>query len=424
MGMRNLTFLAAAIGVLVLSGCGGLMGASRHMAGGSSYVRAHRGEGTRQTLTGDRDDIYQVFLKYLQKSNTYSITQEPGAIYGKASAVDLAVAVYFDETKADGTIDVEVLMASPWLRGKQLKNGEQLMFNEVVERIELAAFKRTGVRPAVLAPAAPRRAARKSPRIVSDVDKLKRALAAERPNDFALVIGIEEYQNIPKASFGKRDAESVREYVQGLGVPEENIIFLTGPLATRTGITKYLQEWLPRNVEKDSRVYFYYSGHGAPDPKSGSAYLVPWDGDPTFLKSTAYSVRDIFRDLEKLKAKEVIVMLDACFSGAGGRSVIAKGVRPLVNVKDYKTKKKSRISVLSASALDEIAGSMEKEGHGIFTYYMLKGLQGAADADKDNHVTLQEMHDYTLRKVRRKARRQNREQTPQLQTRNAGLRLY
>lgn len=67
-----------------------------------------------------------------------------------------------------------------------------------------------------------------------------------------------------------------------------------------------------------------------PNPKSGDAYLVPYDGDPAFIDETGYSLKRMYAALGKLPAKEVIVALHSCYSGAGGRSVIAKGSRPLV----------------------------------------------------------------------------------------------
>ncbi|MBI5622979.1 MAG: ankyrin repeat domain-containing protein [Elusimicrobia bacterium] len=128
-------------------------------------------------------------------------------------------------------------------------------------------------------PAAPRPA-------VSDADAPKYRLA-ERPDDIAVVIGVERYAKLVPAEFAERDAEAVRRHVLALGVPQRNVIFLAGQAATRASIQGYVEEWLPKNVKPGSRVFFYYSGHGAPDPRSGDAFLVPWDGDPMFLKSSA-----------------------------------------------------------------------------------------------------------------------------------------
>ncbi|MBI5888023.1 MAG: caspase family protein [Deltaproteobacteria bacterium] len=259
---------------------------------------------------------------------------------------------------------------------------------------------------------------------VSDVDRPGQRRGQPRPHDFALLIGIENYQNAPDTPYAERDAATVKLYMEGLGIPEENVIFLTGARATRTGIAKYLEEWLPRNVAADSRIYFYYAGHGAPEPDTGTAYILPWDGDPTFLSTTAYPLHRLYEKLQALPAKEVIVMLDSCFSGAGGRSVIAKGARPLVLSAAQTAPIGAKLSVLAASSANQITGSLEQQGHGMFTYYLLKGLQGEADANDDNHMSLSELITYVEKNVQKAARRQNREQTPQLQTARPDLTLY
>ncbi|MCR4296764.1 MAG: caspase family protein, partial [Elusimicrobia bacterium] len=182
---------------------------------------------------------------------------------------------------------------------------------------------------AAAAPAAPApRAEPAKPALASDIDAPARR-GAERPDDFALVIGIEDYQSLPKADYGDRDAATVRKHFEAMGVPTRNIISLEGSQATGSKLRSYLQQWLPRNVKPESTVFVYYSGHGAPNPENGDAYLVPWDADPMFLTTSAYPLKQFYAELSKLKAKRVLVALDACFSGSGGRSVLAKGARPL-----------------------------------------------------------------------------------------------
>lgn len=237
--------------------------------------------------------------------------------------------------------------------------------------------------------------------------------APEDPDAFALVVGIEKYSDLPEAQFAERDAEAVKNHLLGLGVPSRNLIHLAGARAGKAGLEKYLEQWLPRMVKPSSRVYFYFSGHGAPDTRSGTAYLVPWDGDPNFLETTGYPVKRLYERLAALKAAEVVVAMDACFSGAGGRSVLAKGARPLVTEVDAGGPSQGRIVALTASAANEISGALPEEGHGAFTYFLLKGLSGAA-ADDAGRVTVQGLYKYLSPKVRDSAQRQNRDQTPQL----------
>jgi len=241
----------------------------------------------------------------------------------------------------------------------------------------------------------------------SDIDSPSRR-GAERPDDFALVIGIEDYQSVPKADFGARDAKTVRKHLEALGFPPRNIVSLEGQQATGSKLRGYLEEWLPLNVKETSTLFVYYSGHGAPDTKTGDAYLVPWDGDPKFLKSTALPLKSLYANLAKTKAKRVIVALDACFSGAGGRSVLAQGARPLVAKVSELSAEEGRITVLAAASGDEITGTLQEQGHGLFTYHLLKGLSANPKASAKG------LFDYLKPRVQDDARRDNREQTPVL----------
>lgn len=279
----------------------------------------------------------------------------------------------------------------------------------------LLAALASGPRTARTAAAAPVPAAAEAPTaptLVSDIDRAQPRGVA-RPDDFALVVGVEDYQSLPRAQFGARDAAAARRHFAALGIPERNIVALEGQAATGNKLKSYLQEWLPLNVKADSTLWVYYSGHGAPDPKNGDAYLVPWDGDPKFLKSTAYPLKQFYADLAKTKAKRIVVALDACFSGAGGRSVLAEGTRPLVVKVEDGAPASDRLTVFAAASGDETTGTMPDEGHGAFTYYFLKGLSGAAKSAA-GAVTAKSLYDYLKPRVQDEAHRQNREQTPLL----------
>lgn len=230
---------------------------------------------------------------------------------------------------------------------------------------------------------------------------------AERPEDFAVVVGIEKYSDLPDASFAEADASAMRAHIEALGVPPRNIAYLGGAKAGRASLEKYLEDWLPRLAKPEGRVFFYFSGHGAPDPATGEPYLVPWDGDPNFLARTAYPVKRLYAKLSELKSRKILVMLDSCFSGAGGRSVLPAGARPLVA--HIEAPASGRLTVLAAAADNQITGAVPGEGHGAFTYFLLKGLNGEA---KD--FTAGGLHAYLSPKVQDEAARVNRAQEPRL----------
>lgn len=251
----------------------------------------------------------------------------------------------------------------------------------------------------------------------SDVDELPAIKAKLNKNSYAIVIGIENYrQKLPKADYAVADAKTVTEYlIKVMGYPEENVIALTNDRASLTDFIKYFEKWLPNNVEKDSSVFIYYSGHGAPNPKTSDAYLVPYDGDPSFIDETGYSLKRMYAVLGRLPAKEIIVALDSCFSGAGGRSVIAKGSRPLVMNLQSNVVLPKNMTILSASSGDQTSSTYDEKGHGLFTYFMLKGIKNEDVTRPDGSLKIDDLYSYIKPQVERIARKQyNNEQTPQL----------
>jgi hypothetical protein len=253
--------------------------------------------------------------------------------------------------------------------------------------------------------------------VKSDIDELPAIKAKPNKNAYAIVIGIENYrQKLPRADFATADAKSFTEYLtKVMGYPEENVITLANDHAALGDFVKYFEKWLPNNVEKGGTVFVYYSGHGTPDLRTGGAYLVPYDGDPAFITETGYSLKRMYDALGKLPAKEIIVALDSCFSGAGGRSVIAKGARPLVMNLQGSVALSRNITVLSASSGEQISSTYDEKGHGLFTYFLLKGIKNEAVIKPDGSLKMDDLFGYIKPRVERIARKQyNNEQTPQL----------
>lgn len=182
----------------------------------------------------------------------------------------------------------------------------------------------------------------------------------ERPDDFALLIGIGSYMDAPESKSSEADVSLMREHLLALGWPGRNIITLTGKLAGRAGISKYLERWLPNNVVENSRVLFYFSGHGAADPSTRQAYLLPWDGDPGLLETTGYSLVRLYQKLNALGAKEALVVLEAGFAGSD---------KPDMGIGEL-----GAITALSAAPGREHA----------LTYHLLNGLNARATRAEKN----------------------------------------
>jgi uncharacterized caspase-like protein len=250
-----------------------------------------------------------------------------------------------------------------------------------------------------------------------DVDDVPQSEAIPNKNRYAVVIGIERYRrDLPNVNFASHDAKVVGEYLtKRLGFSEQNVVSLINDHAAKSDMEKYLEYWLPEHVDNDSTVLIYFSGHGAPNLKTNEGYILPYDGDPTYLDGTGYSLKRLYETLEKSPAKEVVVMLDSCFSGTGGRSVISKGLRPVVISVENPLLAGGKTVVLTASSGVQSSSTYNSKSHGLLTYFLLKGLQGSADQNNDGKIDLSEVYAYLRPQVEIVARQEfNNEQTPQL----------
>jgi uncharacterized caspase-like protein len=234
---------------------------------------------------------------------------------------------------------------------------------------------------------------------------------------YAVIFGVEHYRDLPQVDYATRDAEMVKKYlVKSLGYREQNIVMLLNDYVTRSQIEARLEKWLPKQINNNpnSEVFVYYGGHGAPDPETNQSFLVPYDGDPSFLETTAYGLKRLYQVLKELPAKQVTVVLDSCFSGTGGRSVIAKGARPMLMTVDSPVVSSENLTVFTAAAGNQISSAYQEKRHGLFTYFFLKGLQGEADLNTDGVISLRELDGYVRNQVQTVARRKNVDQTPQI----------
>jgi hypothetical protein len=220
--------------------------------------------------------------------------------------------------------------------------------------------------------------------------------------DIAVIIGNKTYRrpNIPAVEYADRDAAIMREYlVKTLGYDAHNIIYEENAgLSTfrhifgSPGDSKgQLSQWVRPNV---SRVFIYYVGHGAPDLQSQEAYFVPVDANPEYIRASGYPLQTFYENLAKIPAKNMTIILDACFSGNSEKGMLFKGISPaMVKVKkEYAGPQNA--TLISSGAMDQVSTWYPEKRHSLFTYYFLKGIQGDADANKDKKITVGEMKAY------------------------------
>lgn len=253
---------------------------------------------------------------------------------------------------------------------------------------------------------------------VVDVEK-KIPKGKKNPNAYAVVFGIEQYKNVSSVTYARRDAYWMREYfAKTLGVPEENIYYKTDIDAGKAEFDKVFSQggWLDKRIgDGRSDLYIYYAGHGAPDFNSRTAFLIPYDGDPNYASQTGYSIDKMTANLSQLEARSVTVFLDACFSGANRENeILLAGARPVFL--DVNTAVAANVTLFSAASGNQISSSWAEKQHGIFSYWLMKGMQGSADANRDKIITVEELGGFIRNNVSKTAGKLDREQTPVLQT--------
>ena len=239
----------------------------------------------------------------------------------------------------------------------------------------------------------------------------------ERKDNVALIIGISKYREktIPEVKFAARDAEVMARYLENVGgIPRSNIKVLTDDKATKSDLEAHINDWIGRRVNGNSTVFVYYAGHGAPGPQGNEAFIVPYEGHPDF-PSQLYPLPKMYEALNKLPAREVVVMLDSCFSGAKGRSITGEGTRPLVMSIENPVLTSGKLAVLAASSGGQMSSDYEKARHGLFTYYLLRGMRGEASQNSEGTVELGGLYQFVKKNVAETASLElNRDQTPVL----------
>ena len=238
----------------------------------------------------------------------------------------------------------------------------------------------------------------------------------ESGNDkIAIVIGIEKYLSTGKATFANKDATYFNQYLKNtFRIRSSNIKVLLDKDANLIGTYGALSKWLKSvNGSGGKEIFVFFAGHGLSSNDGKELFLLAHDSDPDLLKRTALLRSDLFQILSKLNAKSVNIFFDTCYSGPSrdGNMLIANA-RPIrVTVKEDQSLPKN-FNLFSAAQNDEISSSLPSINHGIFSYYLMKGLEGNADLNRDRKITNGEMLTYLQNNVSQQASTQNRKQTP------------
>ena len=232
--------------------------------------------------------------------------------------------------------------------------------------------------------------------------------------DQAVIVGIGRYAHVAEINGATKNATDWYNYlVKSRGVPIDRVSLLLDEDATVEEM-RYAVSDAAKRVKKGGTLWFVFVGHGAPARNGRDGLLVGFDAQQ---KARSIETRSLRRDellatLRESPAKNIQVLLDACFSGrtGSGRQLVA-GLQPLV-VTSLDQDHDPRITLLTAAGSDEYAGPLPGADRPAFSYLALGGLRGWADGDRDGKITSGELHGYVSRAMRALLR--DRRQRPTL----------
>jgi hypothetical protein len=233
---------------------------------------------------------------------------------------------------------------------------------------------------------------------------------------WAVVVGVSQYQdaNITPLRFADADARAFYDFLRseraGLGgFAEENVKLLLNEQATYRNLRSALFTFL-KSATEDDVVVIYFAGHGMADPeRPDNLYLLAADTEARDIAGSGFPMKDVSEAVRSLYARNVVVITDACHSaGVGGQVARRNNETNLINQMflDGVQGSTGGSVIFTASQANQFSEEDRRwgGGHGVFTYYLLDGLYGAADDDGDRIVTLGEMMEYTRDRVRRDTR--------------------
>ena len=236
----------------------------------------------------------------------------------------------------------------------------------------------------------------------------------KNPDAIAILIGVAKYKNtIADAIYADNDAITFKDYASDiLGVPESRIKVLINEQASEQEILLAVKEWLRRfSKPYKSDVYIFFAGHGLASDDGKNMYLLPHDGTPKLLDDTAINRNRLFKEIKLAKPRQVTVFLDTCYSGeTRDKNSLIEG-RPVI-LKARKKSLPSNFIVFSAASNEQLSNPLKETKHGMFSYFLMKGMEGDADKNNDKKITTGELYNFVRKNV---VQQSAGSQTPELQ---------
>ncbi|HZZ28871.1 MAG TPA: SUMF1/EgtB/PvdO family nonheme iron enzyme [Pirellulales bacterium] len=216
---------------------------------------------------------------------------------------------------------------------------------------------------------------------------------------WAVVIGCNAYDDrtVPRLNYSVADARLLKDdLTKYCGYPEQHILLMTDdvdrPLQPeRNHLTDQMKDWFA-NCKVGDTALLFFAGHGMIG-EDGSGYVMPLDWSHDNPKLTAVRINELRDALRDCHATQKLLILDCCHAGSGERSNNNQAFAPSIEGAGPALHGEGLIT-LASCMYNETSKEFPAQKHGLFTYYLTKGLEGAADLNGDHIILSSELYDY------------------------------
>lgn len=240
-----------------------------------------------------------------------------------------------------------------------------------------------------------------------DVDQLPKTMGKlKQPNAVGIAIGVGSFRDstMPAVKFAARDAEVVAQYFHSvLGIPQPRVKVLTDSHGLKDDLVEIFERWLPMQGGPPTVAYVFVSGRAVVDAMSGAVSIIPYDGSLASAGRT-FSLARVQRALAHTSIKKAFFLLDLSLDPSPGANS-SKPTQPVWEAAAMTGESDGVMWMVGNSSLQE-AHAYQQGQHSLFTYFLLKGLRGAADLDKNGTVLAGELCTYVHGQVASAARNQ------------------
>lgn len=209
---------------------------------------------------------------------------------------------------------------------------------------------------------------------------------------YAVIVGVSRYENFETLKYSDDDAYRIYAFLkspEGGAVPDRNIHILIDESAVKENIMHAMKS-VSEMADENDVIICYFAGHGL------EGYFLPVDSDGYRRRASYFSLKEL---LAKSKAKQKLFMADACYSG----SLLASRNPNLSNMQKFYDRLNSTAggtAFLLSSKQSEYSKEASGLRQGVFSYFLIEGMKGAADMDDNSIVTIEELYQFIRDGVR------------------------